>query len=380
VDIKKLLGPVSHIVKKEFIELRRSKLIVGLIVAPMLMAIVFGFVATTDIKNVRTMICDEDGSAMSRLLISKFTNYDFFKIAVFTQTPVELQKAMGANKVQICVRIPKDFGEDIKKGKKTQVQLLVDGSDSNSSGISMSRASMIIRSFSEFVFREKMTVMKNTVGALPSLVMEERVWYNPELKSANVMVPGVIAMILAVVTMIVTSLSLVREKESGNIEQMVVTPVKPWQIILGKIIPYILVAFIDIIIIVLISLLIFDISFEGSFTLLLALSFFMIFTNIGIGILISTISSTQQQAMLSSVFILLPNMLLSGFIFPIKNMPLILQWISYVIPMRYYLVIVRGIFLKDLGFVELLPQTLVLFIYGLIVFSLAIKQFKKTVA
>ena len=194
------------------------------------------------------------------------------------------------------------------------------------------------------------------------------------------MVPGVIAMILAVVTMIVTSLSLVREKESGNIEQMVVTPVKPWQIILGKIIPYILVAFIDIIIIVLISLLIFDISFEGSFTLLLALSFFMIFTNIGIGILISTISSTQQQAMLSSVFILLPNMLLSGFIFPIKNMPLILQWISYVIPMRYYLVIVRGIFLKDLGFVELLPQTLVLFIYGLIVFSLAIKQFKKTVA
>ncbi len=243
----------------------------------------------------------------------------------------------------------------------------------------MTRAVLIINGFSSEIFAKKMTQMKNVVGTLPSVVMEDRIWYNPELKSANTMVPGVIAMIVTIVTLVITALSLVREKESGNIEQMLVTPVKPWQIIAGKIIPYIFLALVDIILIIIVSLIVFRIDFAGNYFLLLGLSLIMIITNLGIGILISTISATQQQAMLTSIFFMMPNILLSGFIFPIKNMPLVLQWLTYLIPMRYYLVIVRGIFLKGLGFMELLPQTAALVIYGVIVFTIAVREFKKTV-
>ena len=192
------------------------------------------------------------------------------------------------------------------------------------------------------------------------------------------MVPGVIGLILMVVTLIITSLAIVREKENGNIEQMIVTPVKQREIIMGKIIPYIIIGLIDIIIITLVSLLIFNISFKGSFLLLIILSLFMIFTNLGIGIFISTISETQQQAMLTAIFFILPNILLSGFIFPIKNMPVILQYFTYLIPMRYYMVIIRGIFLKGNTFYELLPQTFALFLFGMVIFTFATWKFKKT--
>jgi len=379
MDIKSILGPVKHIVQKEFIELRRTRLIVFLLVSPILMSIVFGYVATTDVTHVRTLICDEDNTVLSRNLADKFNHTEYFRITAFTRTPTDIQKIIGGNKAKICIRIPKRFEEYIKKGQKSPVQVLVDGTDSNSAGISMSRAIQIISAFSNEIFADKITAMHNIVGTLPSVVMEERVWYNPELLSAYDMVPGVLALILAVVTMIVTSLALVREKESGNIEQMLVSPIKPWQIIAGKIIPYIFISFVDIITIVVISLLLFHISFRGSFLLLLALSFFVILTNLGLGILISTISTTQQQGMLSAIFFMLPQILLSGFIFPIKNMPGAIQLLSYIVPMRYYLIIVRGIFLKDMTFTELLPQTLALFAFGIIVFTLAIKEFRKTV-
>jgi ABC-2 type transport system permease protein len=244
----------------------------------------------------------------------------------------------------------------------------------------MSRAQLIITAYSNAIFADKMSSMRSAVGQLPSLSMEERVWYNPELASANVMVPGVIGLILTIVTLVIMSLSIVREKESGNIEQMVVTPITPLQIIAGKVIPYITLGLIDIVLVVVVCGMIFRTPFEGSFMLLLALSFLMIMVNLGIGIFISTISATQQQAMFSSIFIMMPNILLSGFLFPIKNMPVVLQWLTYVIPMRYYMVIIRGIFLKGLGFMELLPEAAALFIYGLVIFTLAIKAFRKTVS
>ncbi len=379
MDIKLMMGPVRHIIEKEFIELRRTRLIAFLLVAPIIMTIVFGYVATTDVTHVRTLICDEDNTALSRKLADKFMHTEYFRVTGFTRTPEDIQRAIGGNKAKICIRILQRFEENIKKGKRSPVQVIVDGTDSNSGGISMTRAIQIIMAFSNEIFADKITAMHNIVGALPSVVMEERAWYNPELLSAYDMVPGVLALILAVVTMVITALALVREKESGNIEQMLVSPIKPWQIIAGKIIPYIFISFVDIITIVVISLLLFHISFKGSFLLLLALSFFVILTNLGLGILILTILTTQQQAMLSAIFFMLPQMLLSGFIFPIKNMPEAIQLLTYIIPMRYYLIIVRGIFLKDMTFIELLPQTFALFAFGIIVFSIAIKQFRKTV-
>ena len=378
MNLKEFFRPVKHVMKKEFIEMKRSRLIAILVVAPVIQAIIFGFVATTDILHVPTMICDEDSTALSRSLTAKFTNSEYFNITMIVRDPTLIQAELGANKARVCVRIPKDFEEKVKKGKKSQVQVIGDGTDTNSAVQTMTRAQLMVNAFSGEVFAQRLTMMKHTLGALPSLSMEQRVWYNPELKSANVMVPGVIGLILAIVTLIIMSISIVREKEAGNIEQMVVTPITPIQIITGKIIPYIALGLVDIVLVVITCGLIFKTPFEGSFLLLLALSFFMIMVNLGLGIFISTVSATQQQAMFAAIFVMLPNILLSGFLFPIKNMPVVLQWVTYIIPMRYYMVIIKGIFLKGLGFMELLPETLALFFYGLIIFVIAIKAFRKT--
>ncbi len=372
-------NPVISMMKKEFIEIKRSGLIRLLVFAPILQVIIFGYVATTDIKHVSTIVCDEDVTAHSRALTGKFVNTRYFDVNYYTNGPGEIQKTLDTNKAAVCLRIPAGFSSAIKSGERVKVQLIVDGSDSNKSLISLNRAALIINGFSKNVFAQKMEKMKNLTGPLPSARMEERVWYNPELKSANTMVPGVIALILMIVTLIVSALAIVREKETGNIEQVMVAPIKPAEIIMGKVAPYIIIGLLDIALITVMGVIVFHIPFEGSFLLLLALSLFMILTNLGLGIYISTISSTQQQAMLSAMFFAFPSILLSGFVFPINNMPIVLQWFTYAIPMRYFITIIRGIFLKGLGFYELLPQTIALFVFGVIIFTLAIKKFKKII-
>jgi len=372
--------PAFYMIKKEITEIKRTGIIRMLIAAPIIQMIIFGYVATTDIKHVPAAICIEKPSAQARGLEEKFTNSEYFNVKYVINNPEEIDEVLGKSRALIAIRISADFDTLIKKGKAAKVQLIVDGSDSNASLISMNRASSIIQGFSANVFTEKMEIMKPIIGALPEIKLEERVWYNPELKSANTMVPGVMGMILMIITIIITAVSIVREKENGNIEQLVVTPIKPMEIIAGKTVPYILISIVDILLITAMCLLIFKISLQGSFMLLLSLSIFMIFANLGLGILISTVSSTQQQAMLTSMFFIVPNILLSGFIFPIYNMPAALQFISYLLPLTHYNVILKGIFLKDLGFMELLPQTLALLVFGLVIFAAAIKQFKKTVS
>jgi len=372
-------NPIFYMIKKEFIEIKRSKLIGLLIIAPIIQVIIFGYVATTDIKNVKTILCDMDNSTESKKLCDKFLNTEYFKIVDKIKNPNEIDKFILQNKAVIAISIPAKFSSDLKNSKKTFVQIIVDGSDSNMSTISLSRAVMIINSFSEDYFKPKIEIIKKIAGGVPEIIMEERIWYNPELKSANTMVPGVVGLILTIVTLAITAVAIVREKESGNIEQVLVTPIKPSEIIAGKVIPYIIIALLDIILITVTSIVVFRINFEGSFILLIGLSLFMILANLGLGIFVSTISTTQQQALLSSIFIAVPSILLSGFLFPIKNMPEILQLLTYLIPMRYYMVILRGIFLKGLGFFELLPQTLALLIFGIVIFSIAIKEFRKIV-
>jgi ABC-2 type transport system permease protein len=348
-----------------------------LILAPVIQVIIFGYVATTDITHVKTLVCDEDNSALSRDLAGRFAHTEYFDLAALTRRPDEIQRAFSNNRVQLAVRIPPRFGRDIAAGKQAPVQIIVDGSDPNMASIAMNRSTAIVRAYSARAFARRLVRMKNTIGDLPSVSLEERVWYNPELKSAHTMVPGVIGLILMLVTLVVTSVSLVREKESGNIEQLIVTPIRPCQIIAGKVLPYIVVGLVDVVIITLMSIAVFGLAFRGNFFLLIGLSLFMILANLGVGIFVSTVSSTQQQAMLSDIFYFLPNMLLSGFIFPIKNMPEALQWLTYLIPLRYYMVIIRGIFLKGLTFAELLPQIAALAFFSFVIFSLAIGRFKK---
>ncbi|MBN1823465.1 MAG: ABC transporter permease [Endomicrobiales bacterium] len=370
-------SPILHVLKKEFIEIRRSRLIGLLVVAPIIQVIVFGYVATTDIKHVQTLICDEDSTRESRRLAEKFYHTEYFDASYFTHEPSEIQRRFTANRETMALRIPKGFSKGIKKVEPVKVQVIIDGTDSSLASVALSRTAAIIREYSDEVFGLRVEEMKKALGALPEVGMEERVWYNPDLKSAKTMVPGVIGLILVLVTLVITSISLVREKESGNIEQLLVTPIKPYEIVAGKVLPYVIIGLLDIVLVTVLSMLVFGLPCRGNFALLVLLSLIMVVGNLGVGILISTVSSTQQQAIFSDLFYFLPNMLLSGFIFPIKNMPEVLQLLTYIVPLRYYMVIIRGVFLKGLGFWELLPQTLALLVFGAAIFSFAILRFRK---
>lgn len=369
--------PIYHIFLKEFLEAKRNKIIIFLIIVPLIQVIIFGYVATTDIKNVETLICDQDNSPFSRTLTNIFINSEYFNVILYTKDPSSIQKNITNNKVRIALYIPHNFSNSIKKGESTSMQIIMDGTNSNMASLTINRAISLINNFSNDIFKKDFIQIKRLIGNIPEINIQERILYNQELKSSYSMLPGVIGLLLMIVTMAVTSISLVREKESGNIEQLIVTPVKPYQIIAGKILPYIFIAIIDIMLITILSLIVFDLTIKGSFTLLITLSLFMIFANLGIGIFISTITSTQRQAILADIFFFFPNMLLSGFLFPIKNMPTILQWITYLVPLKYYMIIIRGIFLKGLTFIELFPPIFSLFIFSVLIFSLSILRFKK---
>ena len=350
-----------------------------LVVAPILQMLVFGYVVTTEIKHISIMVVDRSLSSYSRLLISKFSNVEYFDLKSVSKDKNDIQMALTKGDVKCVLSIPENFEEKIKKGEKTSLQFITDGSNSNVGSAAINYGSIIIYNFSKEIFSDKMRQFGNIIGHIPDITIEERILFNPELKSTDTMIPGIIGLILIIVTMVIASLSLVKEKEYGNIEQLIVTPIKPYELLLGKIIPYIIIGLIDVVFITVAGILMFHVPFRGNILLLLLLSLLAIFVNLGIGTFISTISATQQQAMISAMFFMLPNMLLSGFIFPIKNMPQIIQYITYIMPLRYYIVILRGIFLKGLTFMELLPEVTALFIYGLVVSVLALKKFKKTV-
>ncbi|HRU38790.1 MAG TPA: ABC transporter permease, partial [Candidatus Goldiibacteriota bacterium] len=250
MGLKEFMGPAVHVMKKEITEIVKTGMIRFLVAAPIIQAVIFGYVATTDIKNVPTLICDEDDSRDSRELAGKFMNNSYFTVTRVIHNPSEIEKDIGENRSKVCVRIPNGFRDDIKTGRKAQVQLIGDGTDSNSAVLTMTRAQLMVIQFSNDKFRAKIEAVKKNIGRLPQLSMRERVWYNPELKSSHVMVPGVMGLILAIVTLVVMSISVVREKEAGNLEQMVVTPIRPSQIIAGKIIPYVVIGLVDITLVV----------------------------------------------------------------------------------------------------------------------------------
>ncbi|MDD2890994.1 MAG: ABC transporter permease [bacterium] len=370
---------ILKIFQKEILHIIRGRMVPLLVVAPILQMLVFGYVVTTEIKHISIMVVDRSLSSYSRLLISKFSNVEYFDLKSVSNDKNDIQTALTKGDVKCVLSIPEDFEEKIKKGEKTSLQFITDGSNSNVGSAAINYGSIIIYNFSKEIFSDKMRQFGNIIGHIPDITIEERIWFNPELRSTDTMIPGIIGLILIIVTMVVASLSLVKEKEYGNIEQLIVTPIKPYELLLGKILPYIIIGLIDVVFITVAGILMFHVPFRGNILLLLALSLLAIFVNLGVGTLISTISSTQQQAMISAMFFMLPNMLLSGFIFPIKNMPQIIQYITYIMPLRYYVSILRGIFLKGLTFMELLPEVTALFIYALVVSILALKKFKKTV-
>ena len=367
-----------NMIKKEFIQVfRNSKMKAIILVMPLIQSMIFGYAVTTDVRQVETAIYDLNQTPESRDLIDRFVRSGYFVVKEQIHSDREISELIDYGKVSAVIKIPATFSGDILSGKTAAVQVIVDGTDSNTAGVVLNYAGNIIRSDAiELLQKRAGSSALTSVG----VNLQTRAWFNENLTSRNFYVPGVIAGIVMLVTLLLTSMAVVREKEMGTMEQIAVTPITPLEFILGKTMPSIIIGFVNMIFVTLVSVFWFDIPVRGSIFLLLVANGFFLMTTIGIGLIISTLSETQQQAMMSTFFFYLPALLLSGFMFPIANMPKIVQAVTYLNPLRYFLIIIRGIFLKGVGIEILWPQILALLLLGVFVLTLAVKKFHKTLA
>jgi len=346
-------------------------------IAPVFQLIILGYAATFDVSDIPMAVCDFDNSPSSRMLIQNFTSTEYFRVAGYFDRTSEVDHQLDDGHASLAVIIPRGFEKKIGAGQPAPLQVIADGTETSTAGIGLSYASIIISRYSQNILLE--SLVKRGSVTLPARVSAEfRVWYNPELKSRNFMVPGVLGLLLMVMTMLLTSLAIVKEKELGTLEQLVVTPIKPYQLIIGKLAPFFLIGVVDVILVVFFASWIFNLPVKGGELLLLFLSLIFLMTTLGLGLFISTISRTQQQAMMTAIFFfMLPMMFFSGFVFPIENMPVIIQYVSYLIPLRYYFVIVRGLFLKGVGLDILWQQAVALLLFGGLILSMSVMRFQK---
>ena len=369
---------IQTILRKEFKQVFRDpRMRTMIFISPVLQVLIFGYAATTDVKNIPTAIYDLDNSVQSREVIRAFSFSKYFSIKNYVYNDKQERELIDKSRVNMILRFNHGFGRDLEEYKGAQIQLIVDGTDSNTGAIALSYAGKIVQKYSNSVLQNRASILLKKALVFPSVELKDRAWFNENLESRNYFIPGVIAMLVTVTSLLFTALAIVREKEIGTMEQLLVSPIKPIELILGKLVPFAVLSFIDLIFIAAVGVLWFKIPIRGSIVLLLGSTCVYLLTTLGAGLFISTISSTQQEAAMS-IFLFLPVMnLLSGFAFPITSMPKAAQYITYFIPLRYYLEIVRGIFLKGVGLNILWPQILILFVIGLSVISLSSLRFHK---
>jgi ABC-2 type transport system permease protein len=370
---------ILHLIKKEFLQIRRDKRMLPIIfVVPIFQLIILGYAANLDVNDVPTVICDMDKTHTSRELIQKFTHSGFFTAQRYVNDIRNIDKDIDRGDASLAIVIPTDFANDLKAGKQVSLQIIADGSDANTTSIGLAYAGSIVADYSRNIAVKRL-VRSGRQTLLASVIEPKlRVWYNPELKSKNFMVPGILGLLLMVTTMMLSSLAIVKEKEVGTMEQLVVTPIRPYQLIIGKLTPFAIIGVDDILLIVAVTTFWFDIPVRGSVSLLILLCIVFLMTTLGLGLFVSTVSKTQQQAMMTSVFFVMqPMVFLSGFVFPISNMPKIIQWYTYLLPLRYFFEIVRGIFLKGVGMSELWDDSLAMFIFGFAILALSVSRFQK---
>jgi len=366
---------------KELLELRQDPRLFGVIfIAPIVQLTFLGYAATTDVKNVPIVVVDQDHTPQSRELITRFDASPYFTVVGSLNTVAELDRWFEENRAWMGLVIPGDYHERVGSGRPATVQVIADGTDSNSTNVAMGYAGNLINAYNEELSREQLLAAGQ--GVAPRAIDARiRVWFNPQLESRDFMIPGIVALLLLVITTNLSSMAVVREKELGTLEQLNVTPVTRWQLILGKLLPYGIIGILDVILVTTVAVTWFRIPLLGSPVLLFATSCIYLLTTLGLGLFISTISNTQQQAMMTATFFFLTPMLyLSGFIFPIENMPAVIQPVTYLIPLRYFIIIVRGIFLKGIGIAVLWPQILALLAWGLAIVGLAVARSRKTLA
>lgn len=370
---------IMEVVRKEFIQtLRDRKMRFFLIVPPVVQLIMFGYVVTMDVKNVSTAWMDSDRTAVSRALEQKLVASGYFTITQRPQSIEQMQGLMDRGLVTIGINIDADFSKDMEHGKPARVQLIADGTDSNTATIAMNYAARIMEDFAQDYQAERVWLRPSLSAASKgSRELSVRAWYNPELKSRNFFIPGVIASIIMVSGLMLTSMAMVKEREAGTMEQLMVTPISSLELIIGKTLPFAVIGFFDMLLVTVIGVLWFAVPIKGSLIFLFLCTTLYLFSILGAGLFISTISRTQQQALMATSFFYMPGLLLSGFIFPIENMPEVFQWVTYANPLRYYLVIIRGVFLKGSGFALLWQQIAALFAMGVLIILISTGRLTK---
>lgn len=370
---------ILTIIIKEFLQLKRDPRLFGIIfIAPVLQLILLGYAANLDINNINTIVLDQDKTATSRDLIEKFQRSGYFSMNDYADNYQQLMDYINKGKDLWALVIPNDFEKKLQRGEQADVQALFDGSDGNKASIAFGYVTGVVSSYSQNILlkaknKSGMQVM-NAININP----EVRVWYNPDLKTRVFMLPGIMGLLLTIITTSLMAMGIVKEREVGTLEQIIVTPIKPAQLIIGKTIPFVILGFIDVLIVTVVMVYWFGIAIRGDFFFLMLASFIYVLSSLGLGLFISTVSRTQQQAMMVAMFgILLPMNFLSGFAFPIENMPGWIQPITYLIPLRYYITILRGVILKGDGFFQLIPETSALLGIGILILAASSLRFRK---
>lgn len=376
---------IAVILRKELIQtLREPRMRFLLFLPPVIQLVIFGFAVNLDVDHARIAWMDMDRTPLSRELRERFEGSGRFDVVALPRNEEDVQRVLDRGEAQAVVRVLPQFERSVKRGRPTAVQVLIDGTNSNTASLVSSYAGGVIAAFSSEVTgdQQNMRVLARSPsgpvnGAIPQVTAGTRVWFNPDLYSRNYFVPGVVANIIMTVTLMLTAMAIVREKEIGTMEQLMVTPMRPIELILGKTLPFAVVGLIDVALVSTVALLLFRVPFRGSVLLLFFCSMLFLMTSLGAGLFLSTVSQTQQQAMMANFFFSTPAFMLSGFAFPIRNMPVAVQYLTYLNPLRYFMEIVRGLFLKGVGISVLWPQMLALGLYGITILGLSAMRFRK---
>ncbi len=379
---------VKSIVKKEFAQAFRDFRMRGIMFgSPILMVLLFGYAISTDVKDIRLAVCDEDRSAMSRGAVEKMIASGYFILQKYVESEKEIEPVLARGEAETCLRLGRGLSRKVKSGKQGELQLIVDGTDSNRAAVITAYAGEIIQGYFSDRYRDRIRMAlfmrsmnhpeKAGGGAPPpgaGIRLVERTYYNPALLSRNFFLPGIIGFIVSLITVMLTSMSIVKERESGTMEQIIVSPIRPGEFILGKTIPFAIIGCFDMVLVTIVAIGWFGVPFRGSAFFLFVAGLVYIISTLAVGIFISTISKTQQQAMMSFFLFFIPAILFSGFVFPVYVMPETIQVITWLNPLMYFIEIIRGVFLKGVGIVVLWKELLALCAIGSLLFILSVRR------
>ena len=365
------------IIRKEFIQIFRDKRTLALIlVIPLLELFLLGYAATNDVRNVPMAVFDQSRGPEARALLDAYRAADYFKLDYFVNSNAEMQTLIEKGSAKAGLIIPPDYAAQLNKGS-AQVAFILDGSDPTVASTALSAAQLIGQDHATGLMVSKFSRAGQGSSVHPPVEVRTTVWYNPDMNSSYFMIPGLIGLILTAIIGIVTATSVVRERERGTIEQLIVTPIRAWELVVGKILPYTILGLLDAMVIVGVGHWWFGVPVNGSLGLILVLTSVYLLSTLGIGLFASTVANTQQEAMLTVFMTILPSIFISGFIYPLAAMPVVLQWISYLIPLRYFLTIIRALMVKGVGIESILPDVIAMSIFGVLIMGAAALRFKK---